>query len=535
MIKPNTQIEPLIEDVGKYLNGKFLVSTSYKRWLVANKLKTLWDQCVQIAEEDRSYVYLGSSMAETDAHTALSILLSHFFEKNKKTLVHFLCETLKLYANENDVRLDVSDIRSDLFAAGISEDIVSEINECETSADIDDAGGDEIAFTPELEVRHLEETYKILLSEPNSRKAIEAYLEWHMKALLYLSDFFTDLNADFKEFKDLDNSGNGYALKSNFHSIYAKYNLMMTKTSQRSENVLNRKHSPMVFISHSSKDKEFAEALVDLLESVGLDKNTLFCSSVDGYGLGLSDDIFDTLRSLFEEHELYVIFLHSPRYYQSPVSLNEMGAAWVLKTDFCSILTRDMQFDHMAGVVNGSKISIKVDASDAESRLNQLFEKINELFNLIPLDVTKWERKRKTFLKSVNSIDYAVDSDMPHDLSVDSEYKQLMIEKMKAESDDRKKAVIKGNIVKGLKSGERTLYIFNAGAAAARDIHVEWLNPSDQVVVYGDFTSIEDLTPQSKRTFSMLICLGSPEVMKLRFSWKDEFSDKNVIVENVQI
>lgn len=47
----------------------------------------------------------------------------------------------------------------------------------------------------------------------------------------------------------------------------------------------------MVFISHSSKDKEFAEALVDLLESIGLNKDTLFCSSVAGYGLGLSKNI----------------------------------------------------------------------------------------------------------------------------------------------------------------------------------------------------------------------------------------------------
>lgn len=161
----------------------------------------------------------------------------------------------------------------------------------------------------------------------------------------------------------------------------------------------------MVFISHSSKDKEFAEALVDLLESIGLNKDTLFCSSVAGYGLGLSKNIFDTLRELFKGHDLFMIFLHSPRYYRSSVSLNEMGAAWVLRSDFCSILTKDMNFGQMNGVIDDRLISIKVDADDAASRLNELYEKLQGIFNLTPLERNQWERKRNGFLKIVNNLE----------------------------------------------------------------------------------------------------------------------------------
>ena len=100
------------------------------------------------------------------------------------------------------------------------------------------------------------------------------------------------------------------------------------------------------------------------MESIGFDEGNLFCSSVDGYGIELGEDIFETLKKLFREHELFVIFVHSPRYYESPVSLNEMGAAWVLKTNFYSFLTQDMQFDRMKGVVNSDKVAIKVDAED---------------------------------------------------------------------------------------------------------------------------------------------------------------------------
>ena len=175
---------------------------------------------------------------------------------------------------------------------------------------------------------------------------------------------------------------------------------------EKTEEINPSTKTPMIFISHSSKDKPFVEALVSLLEDIGFDKSNLFCSSVDGYGIALSKDIFETLRSLFNEHNLYVIFIHSPRYYKSAVSLNEMGAAWVLKTDFCSFLTADMDFNKMSGVVNGSTIAIKVDTEDVPARLNELKNLLIQMFSLPLIDETKWERKRNMFLKQVLSIVY---------------------------------------------------------------------------------------------------------------------------------
>ena len=175
---------------------------------------------------------------------------------------------------------------------------------------------------------------------------------------------------------------------------------------EKTEEINPSTKTPMIFISHSSKDKPFVEALVSLLEDIGFDKSNLFCSSVDGYGIALSKDIFETLRSLFNEHNLYVIFIHSPRYYKSAVSLNEMGAAWVLKTDFCSFLTADMDFNKMSGVVNGSTIAIKVDTEDVPSRLSELKNLLIQMFSLPLIDETKWERKRNMFLKQVLSIVY---------------------------------------------------------------------------------------------------------------------------------
>lgn len=109
-------------------------------------------------------------------------------------------------------------------------------------------------------------------------------------------------------------------------------------------------------------------------------------------------------RELFNEHELFVIFVHTPRFYNSHVCLNEMGAAWVLKTDFCSILSRDMSFEDMDGVVNNRSFSIKVDNADAPARMNELKDKLVNLIDLVPIDETKWERKRNNFLKLAKTL-----------------------------------------------------------------------------------------------------------------------------------
>lgn len=156
------------------------------------------------------------------------------------------------------------------------------------------------------------------------------------------------------------------------------------------------------FISHSSKDKEFVSELVGLLEYIGLDEEQIICTSIQGYGIPLGENIFDYLKQQFHDYRLYVIFVHSDNYYQSPVCLNEMGAAWVLKADHCSLLTKGFDFNAMRGVVNANEISIKVDSDDASARLNELNAHLCNRFNIKHRTGTGWERHRDNFLKRVN-------------------------------------------------------------------------------------------------------------------------------------
>lgn len=296
----------------------------------------------------------------------------------------------------------------------------------------------------------------------------------------------------------------------------------------------NPKKTPMVFISHSSKDKQFAEALVVMLEDIGFDSTNLFCSSVDGYGVGLSKDIFETLRELFREHNLFVIFVHSPRYYTSPISLNEMGAAWVLRNDFCSFLTTDMDFSLMKGVVNGSAISIKVDADDAPSRLTELKDKLTQIFKLAQIDAIKWERKRNSFLNAVKALQYSEES-VSIISPLDDEYKRLQVEKLKQEALERKQAKVRGNVVEGRSPGARILKIFNAGQSKANNVIVEWLNPDDQVILKGELGALGEISPQSNRSFNMALCMGHPDTMRLRYTWSDANEVNNTYEEDIQL
>lgn len=530
----NTKIQPLIEDVGRIIPGKFLVTTEYKRWLVEKDLDEVWAQCVHYIKENRSYFIMGYDHDANDAKEALGYLLNLIFEKQKGKLPAFLLSLLQFYAEEKSEYVEISDIKKDLLAAGYSQEDVTALDKILTPKHIEKKI--EESQTKEQVIRSLEGDYLAIVDE-NSNAAIDAYLKWHSATLLYLSEFYTETNPDYAAFKHLNNSGNGRTLRHNYKSIYSVYNLLMNNvTNQKiAKTVANEKKTPMVFISHSHEDKEFVVALVNLLEDIGFDGKTLFCSSIREYGIPVSGDIFDTIRGLFNEHDLYVIFVHSPRFYSSAVSLNEMGAAWVLKTDFCSLLTNDMSFDKMKGVVNNAKLSIKVDDEDASALLNDFYKRLVNVFSLAELDINKWERKRNQFLQTVNNIKHETVEKSIEENSVDIEYKKLQIEKMKAEAEARSKAVIRGNVVRGYKGSPSTLRIFNSGLATARNVRVEWLNEDDNVILTNSFHEIGDLTPQNSRSYSIHLAVGHPETMNLRYSWDDDFVEGNTFEEALQL
>lgn len=168
--------------------------------------------------------------------------------------------------------------------------------------------------------------------------------------------------------------------------------------------------SPKVFISHKKEDQAYADALVNLINFVlGADGDKIFCSSVPGYGIRLSGDILDELKSQFDNYNIFMVIIHSPRYYKSAICLNEMGASWALGTKFSSFMTKDCKYEHMHGVIGREKICVNLndDEQTLNAHLNDFKDDLVTFFGVDNVDQNKWENARGRFINEVSALAYA--------------------------------------------------------------------------------------------------------------------------------
>ena len=182
-------------------------------------------------------------------------------------------------------------------------------------------------------------------------------------------------------------------------STEAEWDQLLNKSKKQEKTI-------KLFISHSSKNKDYVKAFVELLEDIGLRKN-IICSSISDYSIPLNKNIYDWLRSEFQNSNLHVIYLLSKEYYNSVPCLNEMGATWALKHKWTSILLPKFDFSQIEGCIDKNQISIKLDDTNKDLlnlRLEELKKDIIEEFKLSELNSSYWERKRNEFLNKVTEI-----------------------------------------------------------------------------------------------------------------------------------
>ncbi|MBJ8090517.1 TIR domain-containing protein [Bacillus cereus] len=145
-----------------------------------------------------------------------------------------------------------------------------------------------------------------------------------------------------------------------------------------------------IFISHSSKDKKYGEALVKFLRGLGLQRNQIIFTSDDDYGIPLDMNIFEYLKAQINEGA-YMIYLLSNNYYDSVACLNEMGAAWVVQNDYTVIGIPDFSFDNpkfSSGAIDPRRIGFTL---DNKKRLVEFKNKILDRFQL-EVDEADWNR-----------------------------------------------------------------------------------------------------------------------------------------------
>lgn len=220
--------------------------------------------------------------------------------------------------------------------------------------------------------------------------------------LVIIKQKFNGWNDD-KIFNEL--VGSLIAISKNIDKYYPVEVLESSHQAERSETTMPQK-SPKVFISHSSLDKNYVAALVELLEDIGLNEQQIFCSSISGYGIPLDEDIYDYLKLQFDNHELHVILVLSDNYYESVACMNEMGAAWMLQSKYTTVLLPGFEFKNIKGAINPRKIGLKLDndSTDVKEKLGQLKDSLLEEFNLPPITDVRWERKRDNFINAISKL-----------------------------------------------------------------------------------------------------------------------------------
>ena len=273
----------------------------------------------------------------------------------------------------------------------------------------------------QMEFRHFTPEAGVCIPSGDFIYDVPEFIEWKQSVEYELQDIY-DRTHDTYVWKMINATGvlnqfdgHNYDEPKNFEILKSslkviRKNIDKYYSSERSHNDTrlhgdDKMKPTKVFISHSSDDIKFVSPLVELLADIGLTNDNLFCSSVPDYGIPLGQNIYDYLSDQFRDYNLFVIFVLSKNYYKSPACLNEMGAAWVLKNSYISILVPGFAYQEIKGAVNPNNISMKLDESEdfLKKYLEDLKTILMERFSL-SIPTGRWEKKRNDFISEILSL-----------------------------------------------------------------------------------------------------------------------------------
>lgn len=158
--------------------------------------------------------------------------------------------------------------------------------------------------------------------------------------------------------------------------------------------------SKSVFVSHAVKDTAIAAEIVDLIEQgIGVPEAEIFCSSLPGYGIPTGMTFVTYMKEQLLEPKV-VILLLTPSYFESKFCMSELGAAWVKSHYIFPILVPPLGYADVKDVLLGTQVS-KI---DDDIKYNELRDRLAQEIKLDAKTSTKWDTKRRNFLKSIEPL-----------------------------------------------------------------------------------------------------------------------------------
>ncbi|MEO1060013.1 MAG: toll/interleukin-1 receptor domain-containing protein [Actinomycetota bacterium] len=165
-------------------------------------------------------------------------------------------------------------------------------------------------------------------------------------------------------------------------------------TDERSDRA-ERPQASRIFISHAHADLALADPLVELLRlGVGAEPADIFCSSIQGQGIGAGERWLDVLANELNQTKLVVILI-TPAYLASTFCMCELGALWIKEIPSVPLVVPPVEIAGLSGILEQTQVlSIESPAS-----IDQLGERAAEAVGKT-VSLTEWARRRDAFLSA---------------------------------------------------------------------------------------------------------------------------------------
>lgn len=171
--------------------------------------------------------------------------------------------------------------------------------------------------------------------------------------------------------------GQNITQKSDGEVISSEQKRELVIESQGSDNMNRGTNDKKIFISHSTEDKLLVEPLIDLLEGLGLNSDSIFCTSFEGYKIPYGEDFLGFIKRELSEDTI-VLFMLSENFYNSPICMCEMGATWIKSTKHFPILIPPLSYANMKGVISSQTQSLFINNSnELDGFITQLFKALD--------------------------------------------------------------------------------------------------------------------------------------------------------------
>ena len=258
----------------------------------------------------------------------------------------------------------------------------------------------------------------------------EKFKEWKADVVLFLHDFKSEYS------KDIINTiegMKGWHDERDFEDVVAKLNAIKkkydneykSKTNFIAENKLEgESNMKKVFVSHSTKDADLVEEFIDFMEIMGVERNDIYCTSIDGT-ISTGTNFIDNIKTNIKNTEK-VIFIITPEYLKSKFCLAEMGAAWVLNQKIYPIIFKPLDFSILEDTPLKGIQANKIDSIESIISICDEFEK-NGLMQR--KDTNFINKKSKSLYQKFNEILEMYDNSNYY---IDNE--QILIENRKLEN-----------------------------------------------------------------------------------------------------